>query len=476
MQTHSPEPDVVLCVHGTFAADPSDHGRRWWQHGSPFWKRFSGRLPRGIAPPSTHQEAFHWSGANTERARESGAAELLQRLQHYESTGRGYHLIGHSHGGSLIWNALRIAGRRAIVLRGLRSWSTVGTPFLSKESMPMLRWGSALRVFSGLFLAGPCLVVALHLGRALWSSDWVSAHPVATVGTVAYLVVCLYIAVCLLAMLATPLLESWQIGRDTRLDQRTMELYGDRWLGLWSPDDEAINGLQATLEMPLSFVGRYAPRQRVFASDWLHACGRPHQVLFGLVYNRLLQPILNRIVTAQVIKTLQGNNRPGGNVVAVHPWPCQNPLGRRSPALPASICQRLLSRADRSLRNVAPDLRQLLLHPPWSESTDWTGRLSADALVHTSYFADDEVLQLLGLHLAWAVDDRAYVSHLTTRWPRGVIWFSRFKTSLGVRVSTASQAGLTWQTDQPSNDSPIEQRKKMYAELEDLLFDERRAA
>ena len=41
-----------------------------------------------------------------------------------------FNLIGHSHGGSVIWHALRLATLQRHDLKLLRSWATVGTPFL----------------------------------------------------------------------------------------------------------------------------------------------------------------------------------------------------------------------------------------------------------------------------------------------------------------------------------------------------------
>jgi hypothetical protein len=44
--------------------------------------------------------------------------------------GTKYHIVAHSHGGSVVWHGLVESKRRGIDLSGLRSWTTVGTPFL----------------------------------------------------------------------------------------------------------------------------------------------------------------------------------------------------------------------------------------------------------------------------------------------------------------------------------------------------------
>ena len=181
---------IVLLIHGTFAnstqcetadANPvrtngggasqngceeqaapgfvADDGKAWWRIGSKVWRSFQNELiPEGLAlagdkealgiePGSlgadghlkSHLEPFQWPGANTERARHKAGQMLLDRLLHLEEEGRDYHLIGHSHGGSVIWLALqkailyrwRRSGEMSELcrLRHLRSWSTIGTAF-----------------------------------------------------------------------------------------------------------------------------------------------------------------------------------------------------------------------------------------------------------------------------------------------------------------------------------------------------------
>ena len=99
--------DVVLLVHGTYAARESDEGDSWWQRGSDAWRGLSERLPHGV-DLKTQGRLFHWSGENSERARSKAAAQLLEHLRPLEESGQSYHLVGHSHGGSVIWNALKL--------------------------------------------------------------------------------------------------------------------------------------------------------------------------------------------------------------------------------------------------------------------------------------------------------------------------------------------------------------------------------
>jgi hypothetical protein len=122
--------------------------------GSHFYEGMRQRIPRGVSLTEP-DEVFHWSGENNERARIKAARELLDRLKELESEGRGYRLIGNSHGGSVIWHALRMATFGQIGLEHLRSWTTVGTPFLRHKTRRTSRFTNILRIFLGLILIKP---------------------------------------------------------------------------------------------------------------------------------------------------------------------------------------------------------------------------------------------------------------------------------------------------------------------------------
>ena len=104
--TQAPEKDrpeeLAILVHGTFAGADADSGENWWQSGSKEVIALQQRLPENVRIASGN-EVFHWSGDNGERARSKAAAQLLEHLRPLEESGQSYHLVGHSHGGSVIW-------------------------------------------------------------------------------------------------------------------------------------------------------------------------------------------------------------------------------------------------------------------------------------------------------------------------------------------------------------------------------------
>src|SRR5262249_24899764 len=140
--------DVVIFVHGTGAASPADEGQKWWQLKSTF-----SDLLGALQSRATAVAPFHWSGLNSELARRQAGKDLFDRLWKIDQAGQRYHLVGHSHGGSVIWYALTLSAAQGKRLANLRSWCTVGTPFLTVAPRwpDLWRWVTALVVTVAFF-------------------------------------------------------------------------------------------------------------------------------------------------------------------------------------------------------------------------------------------------------------------------------------------------------------------------------------
>ncbi len=171
--THAPGDDrleeLVILIHGTFAGADADSGEKWWQSGSREVTELQQRLPDN-ARIATGKEVFHWSGDNGERARSKAAAQLIEHLRPLEKAGRSYHLVGHSHGGSVIWNALKLSTLSKKPLAGLKSWTSVGTPFLHHSSRKPWHFWNLIGVFIGLALVRPSYSAALSLTTLVWNA------------------------------------------------------------------------------------------------------------------------------------------------------------------------------------------------------------------------------------------------------------------------------------------------------------------
>jgi hypothetical protein len=480
--------DLIILVHGTYAASDADEGASWWQRGSEAWRALSEKLPPGTQLPKRGR-VFHWSGDNSERARIKAAQDLLTFLLDLESKDRSYHLIGHSHGGSVIWHALRLARLQKQSLDRLRSWSTVGTPFLQHRTRGAWHVANLVNLVLAILLFRPAyrtLCKLAHLtGSALFGLDeginlpsdgapgamvaargpalnvleWLGVSVTETAegvrlgsfdpaagrsffeylffsseGLVILLVALLaaYVYLNLAAFFLSPVLESIRIRKEKRLERDAMGSFGGRWLGIWSSDDEAINGLRATLDLSISFVHRMAPRESVLFSDRLALLSRPYQWFLAPVYNAIFRPLLDGMVRSHVIKTAQGNNRPASQVIAVSPAPIQQEGLDLLPPIPDSLNREIVDNANRYASDIAPKLRKLLAGSSFVSGLEAFGNaISGRELVHTSYFDHPEILDLLAMHIAWSRGDLAHFERASEAKADLRAWFRGFKSQLG---------------------------------------------
>src|SRR5262249_18028489 len=183
---------------------------------------------------------FHWSGHNSERERRAAGKALLARLTELEQTGHSYHLIGHSHGGSVIWNALVGSARLGLKLNGLKTWITVGTPHLTFAALRPSLWRwlalAILLVFDAKLFTLGAPGESWSALKDLWRNG--AYTQLSSVGV-------FYIGMLLLTAWAI-----WRIVRpgallvaelrERRAERTTADWYGVRWLSLLHPLDEPL--------------------------------------------------------------------------------------------------------------------------------------------------------------------------------------------------------------------------------------------
>ena len=124
---------TIFTVHGTNASGPEE-GTSWWQRGSPFQRHV-----RELVEPVSGELKFQpivWDGENSESSRRHAANALLGFMRSAEQANEPYCVIGHSHGGSVIANALLQGVVRKNSFQGLKQWITVGTPFSWQAPWP----------------------------------------------------------------------------------------------------------------------------------------------------------------------------------------------------------------------------------------------------------------------------------------------------------------------------------------------------
>tara|TARA_R110002096_G_scaffold26518_7_gene81765 strand:+ start:3375 stop:8057 length:4683 start_codon:yes stop_codon:yes gene_type:complete len=557
---------IVLLIHGTFsnlddnngqeqgvrAPETNDEGNDWWQVKSPVWSDLKQRLePEGYVmggdekafanePDALdengqikpHLRTFKWSSENTERERYKAGIDLLDRLIELEKEGREYHLIGHSHGGSAIWHALQQSVLRRwksaknadqLKLKHLKSWSTVGTPFLhfegakigswygksatilalivsllvsvligwwqlqrwTDESNPVFKWVQTIGVPSestnystpsaferdpeseilrsrsarDTKLPGPAgklqtgtnpldnLRISVgEMARAALGSTKPGTIDPATPLDKFWAIAQLFFAVLLLLVpfVAVYLFtravrtEARNVYREIRAKNQAMLEFGDRWLGLWCTQDEAISGLRGTTKITKAqIVPRLTiPTETVFESDRFIRFYRFFvRMLLAPLVNRFLSPRLDGYLLSRVAKGAQGHNRLGCDLVDVTEGPVVVE-GYRYPPLPKEVNQEMIDSANEAIGRRSTEIlaktRAELSQLAWGASElsavvhSVQDELRGDELIHTSYFEKEPVRELLSLHVTTsakrlAEDEGAERDAANVPWKRNLL-------------------------------------------------------
>lgn len=148
---------IIITVHGTNDADVRAEGTRWWQVGSAFSVRLAWELAaRGVHGAVTRP--VRWSGANSDFDRLQGAEAVARAIKQAEEEQRPYAVIGHSHGGNVIMEALPRVGNAP----RLGAVATFGTPFFTRSLKLVPALIGAFQVVLGI-LTVPTMIWALML-------------------------------------------------------------------------------------------------------------------------------------------------------------------------------------------------------------------------------------------------------------------------------------------------------------------------
>lgn len=385
-----PAKERIVLVHGTGAAKPGNPGHeKWWQPESRFARKLLERVRTGGGRADTDIVAFNWGGANSEFARREGGRALAGLLHDYDLQGIAYHLIGHSHGGSVIWHALTTSAKAGTDREGLRSWTTVGTPFLQFAPRSSIFVVVAL----GLVATAAMLLllfrnvaesfrddyVILVRDMPAWSSILVAAAPLV-----------------LIVVLAAALLSLWRylsVARNEREPdaglRKRLERFLRLYLPLWHRLDEPTSGLSASLARPPAIAPR-APVEK--AVPWVRRS-------VGRLYNRIVPPVVDAFVWSVVTGRLQGRDMPSLVMRSCTPVPAG--ISAVANGLPADFQQRMAREADQLASGSAQRLRVALreLGDGRTELRSLGQAISWQEILHTTYFDDEQLAELCSLHV-----------------------------------------------------------------------------
>lgn len=277
---------VFLTVHGTFDGVANPDAPRWWEPTSPFWQAILTQSPHGQLNGTV--QSFVWSGKNSAFERESAARALAKELKALRARYDNIHLIGHSHGGNVIEDALeRIAwngARRPSFSKHknpskIRSVTTLGTPFLDRRESTLrkvliiltLLLVIAISLIAILFAILATALSGINLGGQTPSGNSAKLYE-------AYAVAVL-IPIVFLLPLALLFIRNWHTLRFRRRNRTAAN-----WLSVFHPQDEAIFLLTTTNANSYEFYqpGVISANARHKLDAAIIFAGAMALVLFGL--------------------------------------------------------------------------------------------------------------------------------------------------------------------------------------------------
>jgi tetratricopeptide (TPR) repeat protein len=402
--------DVVLLIHGT--GDTRDKKEpRWWQKGSAFSLALAAALPSRIESGPEVGHVIRWTGRNSERDRRDAGKTLLEDLIALHDVGRNCHLIGHSHGGSVIFHALVEAERRGMAIDYLRSICTVGTPFLTFRPKPWTLLAAIPLVAACLAAVFGCtisvnLVLTALLPGGLLPS-WVLLLWAVSIMSVAVL---LSYGFWRLASFAR---STWLWSRERTHAASAIERHQGRWRVLASSEDEAIAGLMSSLRLD----GEIAPRLRQRDDTPLSAAKKhtwPRRILSQALavptyliyatYNRVIaRGLIDPFIWSVVRNKAFGADIPNLTLARVSRFPFSTTFDATT--VDANLDDKLIMSANASVAAFAPAMRRYFGQAaelgwlPEQLLAKVKSELSMRELVHTGYFYDADFLALLVDHI-----------------------------------------------------------------------------
>lgn len=402
----------VILVHGTGASQPGPPGNeKWWEGNSAFATELGQLLNEQLGDKSDSREirrfeikSFGWSGANSERDRRRSGELLARELAELELNGVPYHLIGHSHGGSVIWNALTALSykRRPSMLR---SWTTVGTPFLTFGDR-----GALYLLLLCLLTLFTLILVFFSIGALsqVYLSEYERVFRDAPKWALLAVGLCIAIATCpFLYSLWRAGLQLWRRlqSRLRRVNPENYEYLGERWLSIIHPNDEPMSGLKASvIQQPAVFTARLGPvftdrtTAKNFAANGGSIGGKielsggsvasafVNPVSPTKIYNAVVAPLIDQFLWETVKRVVQGNDVRGEYLVRCDQAPLE--LERYWTDTSEDLQRTLSEMANAAAAGTADALRLRLvaLGSGFSDVASLKDALSWKEVLHTSYF------------------------------------------------------------------------------------------
>lgn len=270
---------LIITVHGTNDALADSHGGQWWQIGSAFAGVLARELERrGLAEAEV--VPHHWSGANSDADRLEAARRLAQRIGEAGKQNRSVALVGHSHGGNIIMEAVTAGSAGRHVTRVV----TFGTPFFRRR-LKLVPW----------------LIAVFQIVLGIIVTPIMAGYTVLILGTESGP---RYEAAALFILLAIVALASLRSGVRKLFRQRLARRNAERnfkaahWLAIHSPRDEAMRILEAAAELKPRYVTVESAQRSINAFASL-AGVLGTLAAFAWTWRYFLDPIITKVQAGQ---------------------------------------------------------------------------------------------------------------------------------------------------------------------------------
>ncbi|MEM7425429.1 MAG: hypothetical protein AAF441_05000 [Pseudomonadota bacterium] len=410
--------EKVLLIHGTGAGRTRDmHAagieKHWWERESEFWQNlWYGKLEVDAPGRFELSDHFDWDdGPNSERARRRAGRKLADHLLELEANGQTYHLVGHSHGGSVIWHALtEIARCKRGNLPGLKTWTAVATPFLRfrpslLQLWPVLPFAIGLTEAVRLLGQFPDITNGVR-AAATWSTTYYE---------LAWFL--LLIVICVISLLALGYASLRVLfglifhRRSDRVSERAAEQFSDRFTALYHPMDEPLNGIKLSTFRESRFLPR--PGESLIPWLWANVVQR--------FYELWAKPA-DQLTWEAIATRVQGDDLPGHRLLDVSPQP--DVFSMRRPGFLANALRGLSERADEHSAGIVSNARSMLYTQAAREDNevevrDLSSVVEWSGVIHTSYFRAPETVDTLAQILMGGPLRYARRTELTSRGPAG---------------------------------------------------------
>ena len=364
--------DLLILVHGTWAK-----ANEGWTSKEHYFHLHLNREFHRLTGKKLYIIPFGWSGLNSLYERQSAATNLIDVINDIHKDHKRIHLLGHSHGGTVIQYALM----QTPILTSqkwkskLSSWTTIGTPFY--------RFNGCFKItteFLGLFTVPTALIITYFVVQAVnhfFQMDY-------------------KIIYFLLYLLVYAKVDNFFRAKSFQFRlNRAMTNYKEKWFGVYSKYDEAIEGLKNTNAFNLSNEKRVKPS---FDSEH-NAVAYLGKLFNRFTYNYFTRILINPRITEKVKNSAYGIDKSFYKLKEVSETPLEN---YEFDPMPEFVDEQIIDYVAKDNQSKLLSLRKLITFSDLNivERYKQLPESERPLLVHSIYFENLNIIKAIAKHIA----------------------------------------------------------------------------